>query len=125
MATRYRAENVGSILRPPELHEARAECGFASIAAANLISFDDERRKLELVADTACKVWGSRHTYSNTTVRLPCTITRSSAWARTARASTMRSTSRPLRTRSATASRCETRITSCSIMGPSSRVSVA
>jgi 5-methyltetrahydropteroyltriglutamate--homocysteine methyltransferase len=35
------------------------QCGFASIAAGNFISQDDERRKLELVVDTARKVWSS------------------------------------------------------------------
>jgi 5-methyltetrahydropteroyltriglutamate--homocysteine methyltransferase len=34
------------------------QCGFASIAAGNLISQDDQRRKLELVVETARKVWG-------------------------------------------------------------------
>ena len=34
------------------------QCGFASSAAGNLISWDDQRRKLELVVDTARKVWG-------------------------------------------------------------------
>ena len=34
------------------------QCGFASIAAGNLLSQDDQRRKLELVVDTAHKVWG-------------------------------------------------------------------
>ena len=34
------------------------QCGFASGAAGNLISWDDQRRKLELVAQTARKVWG-------------------------------------------------------------------
>ncbi len=34
------------------------QCGFASVAAGNLISMDDQWRKLELVADTARKVWG-------------------------------------------------------------------
>jgi 5-methyltetrahydropteroyltriglutamate--homocysteine methyltransferase len=33
------------------------QCGFASIAAGNLLSQDDQRRKLELVVDTARKVW--------------------------------------------------------------------
>jgi len=33
------------------------QCGFASVAAGNLISFDDQWRKLELVVDTARKVW--------------------------------------------------------------------
>jgi 5-methyltetrahydropteroyltriglutamate--homocysteine methyltransferase len=34
------------------------QCGFASVAAGNLISEDDQRRKLELVVETARKVWG-------------------------------------------------------------------
>jgi 5-methyltetrahydropteroyltriglutamate--homocysteine methyltransferase len=34
------------------------QCGFASVAAGNLLSEDDQRRKLELVVDTARKVWG-------------------------------------------------------------------
>lgn len=36
------------------------QCGFASVAAGNLISTDDQWRKLELVATTARKVWGPR-----------------------------------------------------------------
>lgn len=34
------------------------QCGFASVAAGNLISMDDQWRKLELVAKTARIVWG-------------------------------------------------------------------
>jgi len=34
------------------------QCGFASVAAGNLISMDDQWRKLELVVDIARKVWG-------------------------------------------------------------------
>ena len=34
------------------------QCGFASTARGNLLTIDDQRRKLELVADTACAVWG-------------------------------------------------------------------
>ena len=34
------------------------QCGFASVAAGNLLSMDDQWRKLELVVDTAHKVWG-------------------------------------------------------------------
>jgi 5-methyltetrahydropteroyltriglutamate--homocysteine methyltransferase len=34
------------------------QCGFASSAPGNLLSMDDQRRKLELVAETARKVWG-------------------------------------------------------------------
>jgi 5-methyltetrahydropteroyltriglutamate--homocysteine methyltransferase len=33
------------------------QCGFASVAAGNLLSPDDQRRKLELVVETARKVW--------------------------------------------------------------------
>jgi 5-methyltetrahydropteroyltriglutamate--homocysteine methyltransferase len=35
------------------------QCGFASVAAGNLISQDDQWRKLELVVETARLVWGS------------------------------------------------------------------
>ena len=34
------------------------QCGFASVAAGNLLSMDDQWRKLELVVETARKVWG-------------------------------------------------------------------
>ena len=34
------------------------QCGFASVAAGNLLSPDDQRRKLELVAQLARRVWG-------------------------------------------------------------------
>ena len=34
------------------------QCGFASVAAGNLLSMDDQWRKLDLVADVARKVWG-------------------------------------------------------------------
>jgi 5-methyltetrahydropteroyltriglutamate--homocysteine methyltransferase len=33
------------------------QCGFASIAAGNLLSIDDQWKKLELVVDTARRVW--------------------------------------------------------------------
>jgi 5-methyltetrahydropteroyltriglutamate--homocysteine methyltransferase len=35
------------------------QCGFASIAAGNLLSMDDQWKKLQLVADVARKTWGS------------------------------------------------------------------
>lgn len=35
------------------------QCGFASDAVGNLISEDDQRRKLEVVVETARQVWGS------------------------------------------------------------------
>jgi 5-methyltetrahydropteroyltriglutamate--homocysteine methyltransferase len=34
------------------------QCGFASVEKGNLLSWDEMRRKLELVVDTAHKVWG-------------------------------------------------------------------
>jgi len=34
------------------------QCGFASVAAGNEISWDDQRRKLELLVETARKTWG-------------------------------------------------------------------
>lgn len=33
------------------------QCGFASVAAGNEISWDDQRKKLDLLVDTARKVW--------------------------------------------------------------------
>jgi len=33
------------------------QCGFASVAAGNEISWDDQRRKLDLLVATARKVW--------------------------------------------------------------------
>jgi 5-methyltetrahydropteroyltriglutamate--homocysteine methyltransferase len=34
------------------------QCGFASTSPGNLLSWDDQKRKLELVAEVARKVWG-------------------------------------------------------------------
>lgn len=34
------------------------QCGFASIAEGNQLSWDDQRRKLELVVNTAARLWG-------------------------------------------------------------------
>jgi 5-methyltetrahydropteroyltriglutamate--homocysteine methyltransferase len=36
------------------------QCGFASTAAGNLLSADEQWKKLELVVDTARRVWGGR-----------------------------------------------------------------
>jgi 5-methyltetrahydropteroyltriglutamate--homocysteine methyltransferase len=36
------------------------QCGFASTMEGNRISFDDQRHKLELVANVAREVWGSQ-----------------------------------------------------------------
>jgi 5-methyltetrahydropteroyltriglutamate--homocysteine methyltransferase len=35
------------------------QCGFASVARGNPITVDDQRRKLELIVQTATEVWGS------------------------------------------------------------------
>jgi 5-methyltetrahydropteroyltriglutamate--homocysteine methyltransferase len=43
---------------PVERVAISPQCGFASVLERNLISWDDQRRKLELVADTARRVWG-------------------------------------------------------------------
>jgi 5-methyltetrahydropteroyltriglutamate--homocysteine methyltransferase len=34
------------------------QCGFASTSMGNLLTTDDQRRKLELVVETAAAVWG-------------------------------------------------------------------
>lgn len=34
------------------------QCGFASTAPGDMLTWDEQRRKLELVVDTAWKVWG-------------------------------------------------------------------
>jgi 5-methyltetrahydropteroyltriglutamate--homocysteine methyltransferase len=34
------------------------QCGFASTALGNLLTEDDQRRKLELVVETAKRAWG-------------------------------------------------------------------
>jgi 5-methyltetrahydropteroyltriglutamate--homocysteine methyltransferase len=33
------------------------QCGFASTSGGNQLTVDEERRKLELVANTAAKIW--------------------------------------------------------------------
>jgi 5-methyltetrahydropteroyltriglutamate--homocysteine methyltransferase len=43
---------------PPDQLALSPQCGFASVAAGNLISADDQRRKLELVVATARRAWG-------------------------------------------------------------------
>jgi 5-methyltetrahydropteroyltriglutamate--homocysteine methyltransferase len=60
-------ESQGDLLRriddaaryvPLENLAISPQCGFASVAAGNLLSIDDQWRKLELVVSTARKVWG-------------------------------------------------------------------
>lgn len=43
---------------PRENMALNPQCGFASMAAGNLLTEDQKWRKLELVVDTARKVWG-------------------------------------------------------------------
>jgi 5-methyltetrahydropteroyltriglutamate--homocysteine methyltransferase len=43
---------------PVESLALTPQCGFASIEQGNLLSWDEQRRKLALVAETARKVWG-------------------------------------------------------------------
>ncbi|HLH22176.1 MAG TPA: hypothetical protein VK066_06615 [Chloroflexota bacterium] len=43
---------------PLEALALSPQCGFASIEVGNLLTWDDQRRKLELVVETARKVWG-------------------------------------------------------------------
>jgi 5-methyltetrahydropteroyltriglutamate--homocysteine methyltransferase len=44
---------------PAENLAVSTQCGFASAASGNLISWDDMKRKLELVATVARRTWGS------------------------------------------------------------------
>jgi 5-methyltetrahydropteroyltriglutamate--homocysteine methyltransferase len=60
-------ENQSDLLRrideaskyvPVENLALSPQCGFASVEQGNLLSWDEQRRKLELVVDTARQVWG-------------------------------------------------------------------
>jgi len=42
---------------PLEYLALSPQCGFASTAPGNLLTWDEQRRKLELVVETARKVW--------------------------------------------------------------------
>ncbi len=55
---RHRIEEAARII-PLERLALSPQCGFASTMEGNRISFDDQRRKLELVATTAREVWGA------------------------------------------------------------------
>jgi 5-methyltetrahydropteroyltriglutamate--homocysteine methyltransferase len=44
---------------PIEYLALSPQCGFASTAPGNMLTWDEQRRKLELVAETARKVWGA------------------------------------------------------------------
>lgn len=52
-----RIEEAGKYV-PVERLALSPQCGFASVAAGNRLSMDDQLRKLELVASTARAVWG-------------------------------------------------------------------
>jgi methionine synthase II (cobalamin-independent) len=56
-ALRRRIEEAARFV-PLENLALSTQCGFASVAAGNLLSMDDQWRKLALVAETARKVWG-------------------------------------------------------------------
>ena len=43
---------------PIEQMAISPQCGFSSDVVGNLISEDDQRRKLEVVVETARQVWG-------------------------------------------------------------------
>jgi 5-methyltetrahydropteroyltriglutamate--homocysteine methyltransferase len=43
---------------PLEYLALSPQCGFASTAPGNLLTWDEQRRKLELIVETAGKVWG-------------------------------------------------------------------
>ena len=49
---------AASIVASTVLAALKLAAGFASGSLGNLITVDDERRKLELVASTAARVWG-------------------------------------------------------------------
>ena len=44
---------------PSENLALSPQCGFASTMEGNLLTEDDQWRKLKLVVDTAAKVWGA------------------------------------------------------------------
>jgi 5-methyltetrahydropteroyltriglutamate--homocysteine methyltransferase len=43
---------------PAENLALSPQCGLASTAAGNMLTADEQRRKLDLVVDTAHKAWG-------------------------------------------------------------------
>jgi 5-methyltetrahydropteroyltriglutamate--homocysteine methyltransferase len=56
-ALKRRIDEAAKIL-PLEQLAISPQCGFASDVVGNLISPDDQRRKLEIVVETARQVWG-------------------------------------------------------------------
>jgi 5-methyltetrahydropteroyltriglutamate--homocysteine methyltransferase len=54
---RHRIDEAAQYV-PIERLALSPQCGFASTAPGNQLTWDEQRRKLELVAETARKVWG-------------------------------------------------------------------
>jgi 5-methyltetrahydropteroyltriglutamate--homocysteine methyltransferase len=54
----HRRIEEASRIVPLERLALSPQCGFASTIEGNRISFEDQRRKLELVASVAREVWG-------------------------------------------------------------------
>lgn len=62
----FRADHVGSLLRPPALKErvsmdqlcVSPQCGFSSTVEGNAITAEAQRAKLALCVDLARDVWG-------------------------------------------------------------------
>ena len=54
-APHRRGGEVRAVREPGDLSP---QCGFASTVLGNLLTWDEQRRKLELVVETARKVWG-------------------------------------------------------------------
>jgi len=56
-ALRRRIDEASKFL-PLDQLAISPQCGFASDVVGNLLSADDQRRKLEVVVETARAVWG-------------------------------------------------------------------
>jgi 5-methyltetrahydropteroyltriglutamate--homocysteine methyltransferase len=60
----FRADHVGSLLRPPRLHQAREDCAAGRITAADLRAVEDEeivkaiRMQEEVGLQSAGDIWG-------------------------------------------------------------------
>ena len=52
-----RIEEASRIL-PLDQLALSTQCGFASVAGGNVLTEDEQWAKLELVVDTAARVWG-------------------------------------------------------------------
>lgn len=55
----FRADHVGSLLRPPALLDAREKFRKGEIDRATLTALEDEVAKLRLVVEVAEEVWGT------------------------------------------------------------------